>query len=106
MSDRVQSREEAIRRIVSEFSKVFREGGVSLHEAQVIDDYGSDSQRRKARARDTEKHWTDVPEKDIEDHYSVLSFLDPIGYRYYLPAYIVWDLRHHEHSQSLSVDQV
>lgn len=74
------------------FDGVSREGGVSLHESYVIDDYGSEAQRLEARKLDTEMRWQDVPDEDIAAGDSCLSFLDEIGFRYYIPAYIVWSL--------------
>jgi hypothetical protein len=65
---------------------------VSLHEADVIDDYGDAKARAAARLLDTETHWQDVPAADIERHWT-LSFLDAEGFRYYAPAYMVWTLR-------------
>src|SRR5207245_238190 len=75
-----------------------------LHEALVIDEYGSQQERSAARGLDTERSWEDVSEADIERSDSALSFLDPIGFRHYLPAYMVWTLIHYADSDSMSVD--
>ena len=76
------------------FDGVSRENGVSLSEAWVIDNYGSDEERAEARKQDTETRWQDVPDEAIAHSYSCLGFLDEIGFRYYAPAYIVWFLRY------------
>jgi len=76
-------RDEIIADITAAFRDV-RRGGITLHEADVIDRCGSDSKRRAARARDTEARWQDVPEEDIQSHPSALSFLCPESFRYYL----------------------
>jgi hypothetical protein len=89
-----QRKQAVIKEITAAFDGVSREGGVSWNEAWVIDDYGTDRQRAKARKKDTETRWQDVPERDIAYGSSCLSFFDEIGFRYYLPAYIVWCLRH------------
>ena len=73
------------------FQGVSREGGVSWSESNVIDDYGTDEERAVARARDLDKSWEEVANDPVwHDHYErrvgSFSFLDPIGYRYYLPA--------------------
>jgi hypothetical protein len=78
--------DEIIDEINRAFDGVTREGGVSFHEADVIDNYGSKQERTKARKLDTDECWQDVPEKDIEND-CILSFLDPIGFRYYMAAY-------------------
>ena len=99
---------EALRRqIIAEireaFGQVSRGDGVTLHEAAVIDAYGSDEERSAARALDHDRSWQDVPDQLIEDHEDTLCFVDPKGFRYYLPAYMVWALRHLETSDSWSV---
>lgn len=88
-----QRKQALIQEITVAFDGVSREGGVSLSEAWVIDDYGSAEERAEARSQDIESRWQDVPDEDIAHGYSCLSFLDPIGFRYYIPAYIVWYLR-------------
>ncbi|MEM8502064.1 MAG: DUF6714 family protein [Cyanobacteria bacterium P01_D01_bin.1] len=83
-----------IQEITAAFDGVAREDGVTLHEATVLDDYGGPEERAKARAQDTEKRWQEVPERDIRCEDAVLSFLDAKGFRYYIPAYMIWYLRH------------
>ena len=51
--------------ITSAFQDVRRGNGVTLHEATVIDSYGSMEERAKARKKDTERRWQDVPDRDI-----------------------------------------
>ena len=90
---REQTKQALIEKITQAFEGVSREGGVSLSEAWVIDDYGSDEERAEARARDSDKKWEEVPDKDIHFGYSCFSFLDDIGFAYYIPAYMTWYLR-------------
>ena len=90
---REQTKLALIEEITHAFAGVSREGGVSLSEAWVIDYYGSDEERAEARARDTDKKWDEVPDKDIHFGYSCFSFLDDIGFAYYIPAYMTWYLR-------------
>jgi hypothetical protein len=82
-----------IEEITAAFDGVSREEGVTLHEATVIDDYGSLEERALARTQDTEDKWQNVPDEDIRFTDAVLSFLDPKGFHYYIPAYVVWYLR-------------
>lgn len=93
-----------IEEISSAFNGVSRENGVSLHEAEVIDAYGSDAERAEARKQDTDCKWQDVLDEDIENHHSILSFLCPKGFRYYIPAYMIWTLKNYKTSGSSSVD--
>lgn len=77
------------------FGKVGRGKGVTLHETAVIDQYGSEAERQKARRNDTDCHWWEVKDEWIEEIRGVggLSFLDGEGFRYYLPAYLTYWLR-------------
>lgn len=88
------------------FADVRRGDGVTLHEAAVIDDYGSTQERAEARKLDTDERWWDVPDEDIESFDAALNFLDPVGFLYYVPAYLSWTLRNFETSESSAVDAV
>jgi len=89
-----------IKEITAAFDGVDREDGVTLHEAMVIDSYGSLAERAEARKKDTETKWQDVPDKDIRDCDGVLSFLDDKGMRYYIPAYLIWYLNNIDQKSS------
>ncbi len=93
MSTREEMASQAIDEITSAFTGISREGGVSLHETRVLDDCGSDVERAKARAKDTDVDWREVPDSAIEKPDLRLNFLDPIGFRYYIPAYMIWEIR-------------
>lgn len=67
------------------FSHVTREGGVSWRETNVIDDYGSDAERKAARALETDKNWLEaVADPPWLHAWGSFSFLDPVGFRYYI----------------------
>jgi hypothetical protein len=111
MADEENERKAAlIRLITAAFQNVVRGNGISLHEADVIDCAGYDNKDAKnrvaARRLDTDRRWQDVPDKDIEDYYNILSFLDAEGLRYYVPAYMVWALKHLKTSGSMSSDSI
>lgn len=97
-ADLEAEREALIAEIYAAFKDVSREGGVSWRETRVIDDaYDLASEktaaaRAQARALDMDRHWTELAETDdwLEDlGRGSFSFLDPIGFRYYLPAVMV-----------------
>lgn len=95
MDNSYESRKrELIAEITVAFDGVSRQDGVSLRESQVIDDYGSNEERAQARAQDTQARWQDVPDEDIGWSDAVLNFLDAKGFRYYIPAFIVWYLKY------------
>lgn len=85
--------------IAAAFDGVSREGGVSLHELGALDACGGYIDRQVARARDTVSRWQDVPRDDLADVYTH-TFLDPIGWRYYQPAYMTWWLTGGEHDDA------
>lgn len=77
------------------FAEVSRDNAVTLHETQVIDRYGSMTERQTARKLDTDTHWFEVRDEWIESVTGIggLSFLNDEGFRYYLPAYMSYWLR-------------
>jgi len=79
-------------------------GAITIHEAEVIDEYGSAEERREARMRDTEEDWGEVPDDDIEECTAALCHLDREGWRYYIPAYMIWSLRNFRTSDSVVSD--
>ena len=111
MADKENERKTTlIQLITAAFQNVVRGNGISLHEADVIDRTGYDNKNAKnrvaARRLDTDRRWQDVPDKDIENYYNILSFLDAEGLRYYAPAYMVWALKHFKTSGSMSSDSI
>ncbi|MEZ6235763.1 MAG: DUF6714 family protein [Phycisphaerales bacterium] len=74
------------------FHGVGRGHGVSWSESEAIDNYSSLPDRAKARSKDTERRWeelVDDPNWNPGPGIGGFSFLDPIGYRYYIaPAMI------------------
>jgi hypothetical protein len=86
------------------FKDVTREGGVSWSEAYAIDDYTYsvddnnilDEQRAKARDMDTDISWqelVDDPTWPPGPDFGGFSFLDAVGYRYYLAPMLIRSLR-------------
>ena len=82
-----------IEQITAAFAGVSREGGVSLHQTRVLDDAFPQESMDEAGAKDVDADWREVPDSSIEKPDLHMSFLDPIGFRYYLPAYMVWQLK-------------
>ncbi len=68
------------------FRHVTRVNAVSWSEADVIDDHGTAEEREAARASDKDTHWSQLVENNAWRGTSNWSFLDPGGFRYYLPA--------------------
>lgn len=78
------------------FKGVSREGGVSWSESYVIDDYGTMDERLAARALDRDTSWQQlVRARHWNRGHGAggFSFLDAIGFRYYLPAALIQSIR-------------
>ena len=77
--------------IAAAFQGVTLGDGVSLHETEVVDMYGSPEERQAARAPDEKHDWrklVDDPELWRVDGVGGLSFYDAPGLRFHLPAYL------------------
>ena len=85
------------------FRKV-RRGRITLHQAEVIDEYGSEGEEQEARQKDTEKSWEQIPDQHISSCTTALCYFDPISWRYYIPAYMTWALRRFRVDWSMSSD--
>lgn len=86
-----ERRRQLLARIDQAFAGVTLGDGVSLHESQVIDNYGTAKERRAARQPDEQIDWrrlVDHPDLTVYFGigYSGLCFLDAAGVRFHLPA--------------------
>jgi len=93
-------------RIARAFDGVPRGTGVTWHEAEELDCYGTPEELAAARLVDTDQRWQEVREEWIETYSCAAYFLDPLGFRYYLPAIMIWSLRHGEQSRSATPDNI
>lgn len=87
--------DELLELIEEAFNGVERGDGITLHQAIVIDDYGSEEEFVAAGKLDTEGRWQDVPDSDIATNTSIFNFLDSAGFRYYLPAAMSWAVKNY-----------
>jgi hypothetical protein len=104
-----QQQAETLRQMIhTHFAGVSRQGGISLHQTEVVDAYGSAEEMLSALAQNTDTQWTEVQDGWIEQFGGVggLCFLDPIGFRYYLPAYMDWFVRKRENSDNINTESL
>jgi hypothetical protein len=87
-------RETALERIERAFADVPRPRNDELLHPQCFDD--GDIQALYGIER-----WQDVPDDVIEREYAALSFLSAAAFRYFLPAYLRWVLRHDDEGQAV-----
>lgn len=86
------------------FADVVLGTGVSLREANAIDDYCTEEVRTAARESDEHHDWRQIPDEHIEYYCSVLCFMDLEGLRFHLPAYMRFTLNRYRDSESLTCD--
>jgi hypothetical protein len=85
---------ELIEMIEAVFDGVPKPQKITLRVARAADDYVPEQQWAEIRALDSEARWQDVPDKDLEKYSDTNCFLDASGIRYYLPAFMIWCIRH------------
>lgn len=95
-----------IEQIRDAFRDVRLGNGVSLREASVIDDYGTEAERADARRQDELHDWSAVRDEQIDESPDALHFLDSKGLCFYLPAYMVFALRYHGKRSSRSPETI
>jgi hypothetical protein len=85
-------RDSLIRFIEEAFDGVEQPHDITLHVAEAHDeyDYNHDEEHRR---KDFFGPWQQVPAEHIRKSQEALSYVDKVGMRFYLPAYMVWYLR-------------
>ena len=91
--DCLQQAKEISAEIEKAFQGVTLGVGVGLFEGQAIDNYASEEEIERARARDEMDDWRRIESKHLNACHSSLSFFDPLGMRFHLPAFICCELR-------------
>jgi hypothetical protein len=97
------NKQQLIDAIEDAFGDVQLEDGISLREAIVLDNYGTDQERHRARSQDELGDWRKIPDETIARYSASLAFLDAKGMRFYLPAFMRFALRHYQKSDSASI---
>jgi hypothetical protein len=46
-------------------------------------------------------HWSEVPDDLVISGYAALAFLSAEGFRHFIPAYLIWVLRHPDASEAV-----
>jgi len=74
------------------FGDVLRDGGVSLYQSRALDDYAEEAEFKAAERKDPELRWQDISSDKIEKFNISLVFFDDKGFRFYLPAFMIFAL--------------
>ncbi|MGC4016894.1 MAG: CPCC family cysteine-rich protein [Luteolibacter sp.] len=74
------------------FNNVTRDGGTTLHQMEVLDDYGSAEDLAEAAKLDTESTWEEISDLKLSNFACSMVFLDAKGFRFHLPAFMRFTL--------------
>jgi hypothetical protein len=96
------ARDRVVEEIELAFSNVELGSGVTLHEAD-LEHAGTVAEVVAARHMDPERRWQDVSDEKLE-RLCPLPFLDPEGWRFYVPAFMRWSIRFYDESDSVTSD--
>ncbi len=86
-----QRRTALISKITLAFQNTQLEKGITIHQARALDDY---EDPELARQIDAHLPWQEIPDKWLENFSDVFAFMDGKGFRYYIPAYMIWCLKY------------
>jgi len=76
----------------------------SLRQAKVFEYYGTRQQFIDAGKLDSDTHWSEVPDEDIEAHSDIFLFLSDNSFHYYIPAYMTWSIKYYRSNCSMSLE--
>jgi hypothetical protein len=66
--------------------------------ARRLDDGDADNAQKVFRHGETDVRWQEISDEAVEFYDDILPFLDAIGFRYYIPRYMIWTLQHYQQS--------
>ena len=72
--------------------------GIGLREGNAIDDYKSDADQVIERQSDEKHDWSRITAEDLERYRWSLSYFDPAGMRFHLPAFMLARIDHGDDS--------
>lgn len=93
-----------IRRIREAFAGVKLGGGRSLNMTEYYDSYQCATEYLARAKTDERQDWQKIPDATLEQFTVTFSFTDVEGFRFYLPAYMIWTIRNHRTSNSIIGD--
>ena len=63
--------------------------GIGLMEGDGMDSYASAARLAELRAMDEKEDWKAIPHARLNECYTGLCFMDPVGMRFHLPAFLL-----------------
>lgn len=95
--------EASIDEIRAAFADVPR-GPLSLHQAMSVK-YVTEDELEEAARLDKDRHWSQIPDDDLETGGRALYGADRRSWHYLVPAFMVWSLRYFRVNSSFVSDQ-
>lgn len=99
-----QYEQELIERIRAAFAGVELEDGISLNMTEYNDSGGCMPEFKVRALTDERKHWDAIKDETLEWFTGTFHFTDLKGFRFYIPAYMIWTIRNHRTSGSIISD--
>ena len=87
---------EFIRTIREAFRDAKLEDGDSLNMTEYNDSSGSVERFKQLAVNDERDNWQKIDDKTLEQFTVTFSFTNWKGFRFYLPAYMIWGISHPE----------
>ncbi len=97
------SKEEIISIVKKAFTGVKLNGGVSLKQAEAIDNFSvgiSKSEFNRFPLTETTNDWSLIPD-DVLDKFEFVAHLDAKGFKYYIPAFMIRLLNNYDGSMMI-----
>lgn len=99
------SEQELVATIRRAFAGVRLDDGESLNMTEYNDSGGCVQEFKEKAKHDERDDWAAIPDEILEQFTVTFSFTDLKGFRFYIPAYMIWTVRHHQESDSIIADQ-
>jgi hypothetical protein len=95
---------ELIDKIRAAFAGVKLDDGMSLNMTEYYDSGGCLPEFEEKARGDERDDWQKIADKTLEEFLVTFPFTDLKGYRFYIPAYMIWAIRNHKLSDSIIGD--
>ena len=86
------------------FASVKLDDGESLNMTEYNDSGGCRPEFKEMAKDDEREDWRSIPDKTLEQFTVTFSFTDLKGFRFYIPAYMIWTIKNHKTSDSIIAD--
>ncbi|HJQ80662.1 MAG TPA: DUF6714 family protein, partial [Lacipirellulaceae bacterium] len=93
--------------IIREIHQAFHDvapGPLSLHQAAIVK-HADERELSRAKSLDSDLHWSQISEADLQQCSRALYGADAESWRYFIPAFMIWTLRHFRTSDAFLIDQ-